>query len=133
MDAFTMVRTLKARQNAIIDSLPPELRDEFFEIEALIRRIDTLIVEHGAKVKIDVTPRLQHLLEQPEAVPRPGRTPLAERREVLRSYLQARRRAPRGQILRETRIPPGTLSALLTEEEFEKDDEGFWRLRAVER
>src|SRR5262245_61299053 len=122
MDAFTLVRLLKARQNAILDSLPQELRDEYFEIDALIRRIDSLIWTNGAEVKIDLTPRQQNLLDQGTAVPRPSRTPLAQRREALRDYLRMRGSAARGQILADTRIPPGTLSALLNEAEFERDE-----------
>jgi hypothetical protein len=132
MNAFEAVRILRARQNAILEALPSELRAEYLEIESAIRHIDTLIVANGARMEIpaDFNPRLRQLLAGGASEQdRPNRVSLTQRRLALREYLASFGPAPRGQILRHTRIPPGTLSALLTEDEFERSEDGLWRLR----
>lgn len=60
-----------------------------------------------------------------------NRRPTAYWRTVLREYLK-RGPAARKAILRDTEIPPGSLSALLMEDGIERCEEiGMWRLTAV--
>lgn len=59
------------------------------------------------------------------------RTPLSRSKEELRAYLAANGPSTRKQILADTHILPGSLSALLGEPEFERAEYGVWRLRAA--
>jgi hypothetical protein len=129
MEAFDMVRVLKARQNAILEALPPELLSEFREIEATLRYIDEQLVKHGPGVKVDVGPRIQQLLEQPDSPLKAVRVPLAIRRIALQEYLARHGPASRADILLNTRMPPGTLSVLLNEPHVERGEDGLWRLK----
>jgi hypothetical protein len=130
MDAFDMVRLLRVRQNAILDCLPDALCREYQEIESAIRHIDGLLAEKGAAVKIDLPSRVREILEQRGGVNlQPSRVPLVQRRLVLEDYLRTFGPAKRGQILMNTKIPPGTLSTLLQNVLFEKTTDGLWRIK----
>jgi hypothetical protein len=140
--AFEVIRTLKARQSAILDSLPVELRDEYLEIESFVRYADQVVFQNGASVRLPIPERFQHLFTRSHMSPDDheavaaartrlllaGRVTLGQRREALRRYLASFGPATRGRILRDTGIPPGTLSTLLTEDEFEKSEDGLWQL-----
>jgi hypothetical protein len=130
MNAFEAVQLLKARQNLILKGLPPDLLSEYREIESAVRHIDWLIVQKGADAQIKPFPLLRRLVSQAEDEGhRPSRTPLAQRRMVLREYLSNNGPSSRSQILLHTRIPPGSLSLLLTQGEFERNPEGLWQLK----
>ena len=105
MDAFEMVRLLKVRRNAILHQLPQDALRELEAIDEKIRLIDDAL---RAK---------------------PARVPLTLRRELLRVYLRTQGPTTRAQILTDTGIPAGTLSALLADPEFESSAHGLWQLR----
>jgi hypothetical protein len=54
VEAFEAVRQLKARQYAILESLPPHLLAEYEEIETTIRHLDDVIRKQGPSAKVDV-------------------------------------------------------------------------------
>lgn len=130
MDAFEVVRQLKARRNAILlEHLPSHLLREVDEIEAAIRQIDDVLLKQGVGADAAIPPPLSHLIDEKlAAVQKTTRVPLAQRRETLRTYLTARGPATRAQIVTDTGIPAGTLSALLSDSEFESIGYGLWRL-----
>lgn len=131
MDAFEMVRQLRARRNAIINHLPAPLQKELEEIDATIREIDDVLRRRGHQIDVSVPDPVAHLVDTTVVPPRPSRRPLAHRREALREYLAAKGLATRAQITADTGIPPGTLSALLTEPEFETVGSGLWRIQSA--
>ena len=54
MEAFEAVRQLRARQYAILESLPSHLLAEYEEIETVIRHLDNVILKQGASAQVDV-------------------------------------------------------------------------------
>jgi hypothetical protein len=129
MRAFEIVRQLRAKQRTILDRLPDELRDQYDEIEAALRHIDSVIAERGAVTEMIVPRRVQEILDQDSANLQPSRVSLSQRRSILEQYLRDYGPAKRGQILLNTKIPPGTLSVLLQEDAFERTTDGLWRLK----
>lgn len=127
MDAFELVRHMKIRRVEILETLPPDLRAEFDYLEQMIQFADELLKKNGPHVDMPVPAPLAHLVP---IAPKPSRVPLFQRRHVLKEYLAASGPATRGQILKDTGIPAGTLSALLLERtDFEQTDEGLWAVR----
>lgn len=129
MEAFEVVRRLRARQAELVEALPPALLREYHEIESTVKSLDRLILENGAATQVEEAPRLRQMMSLVEGAGRGAvRVALAERREALREYLRANGPTQRGQILEDTGIPPGTLSVLLTESAFQRVGPGVWRL-----
>ncbi len=61
--------------------------------------------------------------------PRPKRLPLSLQKLKLIAFMQKHGPVPRSFIAANTNIPAGSLSVLLSEEEFEQVERGIWRLR----
>ncbi len=126
-DLFDMVRRLRVRRNEIVELLnriAPELIRELESIDTTVREIDLVLLKHGYPRS---SPGLASSVVEP-VPPKAGRVPLSQRREVLREYLRKRGRATRVQILEETGMPAGTLSALLQENGFTQVGHGLWSL-----
>ena len=133
MDAFKMVRLLRARQNEILEAMPPAQLAEYRELDAMVRAIDRLILEAGAGAQVEMTPRLEKMLTAKDVeAAKPSRVPLTVRREQLWQYLREKGPSSRAQLLLHTGIPPGTLSTLLNEDATENKD-GLWRLKEKTR
>jgi hypothetical protein len=101
------------------------------QIDTAIRLIDDLLRSNGVEVDVPAPAgvELSNLIESQSATVKPARVPLAQRRDVLRSYLAVNGPATRAEILTNTDIPAGTLSALLARDEFERTPHGDWRLK----
>jgi len=91
----------------------------------------------GKKQKTTIEPTVQ----QPKSTDRtlsavgliPSRLPLAIHRRKLIEFLKEHGPATRGEIHSETGIPPGSLSELLSGDEFEQHIRGFWALKGQVR
>jgi hypothetical protein len=79
----------------------------------------------------DVTVRTIPTFEGPVSVST-HRTPFAEHRQRLIQFLANNGPATRNEITAITGIPPGSLSALLTNADFESAGKGYWRLQGTE-
>jgi hypothetical protein len=75
---------------------------------------------------------IESILKRSSRVGPAPRTPLSEQKKKLIAFLKKHGRCVRGCIARGTGIPPGSLSALLQDEEFEQVQRGVWRLREEE-
>ncbi len=116
---FEVVRLLKAKKAALLE--------EVDRIDRMILEIDTLLVKGGHQPEPDIqtTPKRERV-NQIEAIVRRSRD---HSRSRLVEFLMRTGQATRQDILAQTGIPPGTLSALLGEDQFESREHGVWRLK----
>jgi hypothetical protein len=60
-----------------------------------------------------------------------NRVPLSQRHAALETYLRSHGPTRRSRILRDTKIPPGTLSVLLQDKAFSRAAGGLWSVRGA--
>jgi hypothetical protein len=147
VDVEELLRGWYERRREILKTLPPDLLAEYRQIGRLIKGVlkeqvnqigpegglllgklepKTICKECHAELKEDgIMEQLQHI--------KPFRVSLVRRKETLLKFLAERGPSTRGEILRETDIPPGSLSMLLQHPEFENAGHGLWRLGKVKK
>src|SRR6266567_7831880 len=118
MDVHKVLDRLRQRRREILSQLPPRLNSEFRDLETTIGCVEQEIAS------LRPSPAQPEsscgLFDPPRPRPVPelnddARTvPLAERKIALVKYLNEHGPKSRADILRETGIPAGSLSALLT-------------------
>jgi hypothetical protein len=132
MDAETLIRLWRQRQEEILSELPQPLRQEYRELAAAVRRAEETIAHHSD--------RQQEMFEDepaPEGEEPSQRIPLTRRERTLRRYLATHGPATRVEILSRTGIPPGSLTVLLTKGKddgwLEHTEDGKWSLKETEK
>ena len=113
----------REKQREILKTLKPEL---YAEYRRLGRKIKELRAEQADQTPVGAS-RRQHVL-----FALPPRIPLFEHKKRVLEFLRNREGATRRQIMKATKVPPGSLSSVLKAKEFRQIRHGFWGLtRAV--
>jgi hypothetical protein len=129
VDAEELIRLWSDRRREILKTLPPDLLVEY-------RRLGVLIRGMRAQQYADARKSLQSNAQEEQEAYRLTRQDsmrlrisLDDHREALIAFLAVHGPSARGEIVRRTKIPSGSLSILLQDQRFEQVKHGLWRLR----
>ena len=135
-----LVERFRKRQIEIILHLPPDLLAEYQTLETTIRSIRNeekrIAAARNEEEEVPTTEAPENDLglgdvfkAGPARASSSTRVPLEIHRATLARFLGDNGPAPRTTILEYTRIPQGSLSALLRDPLFERMEDGRWRLK----
>jgi hypothetical protein len=135
MNAKELIRRWKERQAQILGMLPEAVRIEFQELTVAIRRAEVefaggkkpSVVENGkpAQAAPETTENFGQMLEKMSQ-----RVPLEDRKRQVARYLAEKGPSARGEILKGTGIPNGSLSNVLLDQDlFEQGAGNLWILK----
>ena len=129
-----LIRQWQEQQQQILEVLSPEARKAFTKyrkLDKLIRAVRAVEARREQEYKAGQTGSA----EPPQAsegtglAPPTSRVPLSIHKRKLIEFLRSHGPTTRGALSTETGIPAGSLSELLSGDEFEQVQRGFWALK----
>jgi len=145
-----LVQLVKKRRRDILKELPPDSLAEYRRLGRLVKQMYAEAIRLGMAHMRERSAEL-HLPNEKPATPavKPGdkskrqglnlegqlankRTPLYKHKRMLMTWLRQHGPQTRAELIRHTRIPEGSISRILQDNEFVQLAHGLWGLRGQE-
>jgi hypothetical protein len=129
MSTTQLLNRWRDRQKEILETLSPDLLAEYRKLGELIETVEDEEDKNAREIKTSGQKTNKEHIVPANFFPPIPRVPLSVHKKKLIDYLKKHGPSTRGEISAGAAIPPGSLSELLSEKEFEQHERGFWGLR----
>lgn len=128
VESNVLIQRWRQRRRDILKTLPANLLTEYRELGIALRRVQAEQLQISKDRRVQSEGAYATEKESGLFVP-PPRIPLATHRKKLIEFLSKHGQATRTEITAKTGIPAGSLSELLSGDEFKQLQRGFWALK----